>query len=346
MADDVEGDPPRQRPKALLVMSERTCGDLFDDIRWQRLRSLAALDEPARVDAFDDAESLGRLADIEYLITGWGAPVLGPDVLEAAPRLRGVLHTGGSVKNLVTDHFWDRGIVVTSAAEANAIPVAEFTIATILMEAKRVPIYVEGYASTREVAGAWRDQVAPSVTFGGVVGLVGFSRVGRRVAQLLRPFGFEVLVADPYTTTEAVVAAGASLVELDTLMSGSDIVSIHAPELPSTLNLLDARRINSMRPGAVLINTARGSLVDTDALIERCRLGLLRAVLDVTDPEPLPADSPLFGAPGVVLSPHIAGAMHRETLRLADSALDALEALERGQAPGHSVDRSLLNLSA
>lgn len=345
MADDVDGDTSHAHPKALLVMSERTCGDLFDGARWRRLRALVDLDEPARVDVFDD-EVLARLDSVEFLITGWGTPVLDSTVLRAAPRLRGVLHTGGSVKSLVTEHFWDRGIIVTSAAEANAIPVAEFTLATILMEAKRVPVYAAGYASTRDVAGSWRDDIAPSVTFGGVVGLVGFSRVGRRVAELLRPFGFDVVVADPYATPEDVRAAGARLIDLDDLMPLSDIVSIHAPELPSTLNLLNARRIGAMRPGAVLINTARGALVDTEALIERCRLGLLRAVLDVTDPEPLPADSPLFDAPGVVLTPHIAGAMHRETLRLADSALDGLEALVRGSAPRHVVDRSLLGLSA
>lgn len=326
-------------------MSARTCGDLFDEARWARLRALVDLDEPARVDRFDE-DSLGRLADVEFLITGWGAPVLDLNVLRAAPRLRGVLHTGGSVKSLVPEQFWDRGIVVTSAAEANAIPVAEFTLATILLEAKRVPVYTAGYAATREVAGAWRDDVPPSVTFGGVVGLIGFSRVGRRVAELLRPFGFDVLVADPYAAPEDVHAAGARLVDLDQLVALSDIVSIHAPELPSTLKLLDARRIGSLRPGAVLINTARGALIDTDALLDRCRRGLLRAVLDVTDPEPLPADSPLFGAPGVVLTPHIAGAMHRETFRLADSALDGLEALVHGRMPRHAVDRSLLGLSA
>ncbi|WZH35786.1 MAG: hydroxyacid dehydrogenase [Microbacterium enclense] len=345
MADSVDGDTPGERPHALLVMAPRTYDDLFDEARWARLRSLVTLGDPVRVDVFD-RRALERLAQVEYLVTGWGAPRLGPEVLRAAPRLRGILHTGGSVKNLISEDVWDRGIVVTSAAEANAIPVAEFTIAMILLEAKRVPAYIAGYASTRDVAGDWRDGIPPSATFGGVVGIVGFSRVGRRVAALLAPFGFEVLVADPYAAAEEVQAAGGTLVELDALMARSDIVSIHAPELPSTRHLLDARRIASMRPDAVLINTARGSLIDTEALLERCRSGLLRAVLDVTDPEPLPPDSPLFGAPGVVLTPHIAGAMHAETLRLTDSALDGLQTLVRGDAPANRVDRSLLGLSA
>lgn len=345
MADTVDGDTSGERPHALLVMAPRTYADLFDEARWARLRSLVTLGDPTCVDVFD-RRALERLARVEYLITGWGAPHLGSEVLRAAPRLRGILHTGGSVKNLISDDVWDRGIVVTSAAEANAIPVAEFTLAMILLEAKRVPAYIAGYASTRDVAGGWRDGIPPSATFGGVVGIVGFSRVGRRVAALLAPFGFEVLVADPYAAAEEVQAAGAALVELDVLVARSDIVSMHAPELPSTRRLLDARRIASMRPNAVLINTARGSLVDTEALLERCRSGLLRAVLDVTDPEPLPPDSPLFGAPGVALTPHIAGAMHAETLRLTDSALDGLQALVRGEAPANRVDRSLLGLSA
>lgn len=345
MAETVDDDTSRWRPRVLLSMSERTFRDLFDDMRWERLRALAEVAEPARVDTFD-GNGLDHLAGVEFLITGWGTPPLDRRVLSAAPMLRGVLHTGGSVKSLVTEEYWDRGIVVTSAAEANAIPVAEFTLATILMEAKRVPVYVAGYASTRQVAGAWRDSIAPSVTFGGVVGLVGYSRVGRKVAELLQPFGFEVLVADPYATPEAVSAVGAHLMDLDQLMMLSDIVSVHAPELPSTFRLLSAERIASMRAGAVLINTARGSLIDTEAVIERCAAGLLRAVLDVTDPEPLPKDSALFNAPGIVLTPHIAGAMHRETLRLADSALDALQTLVEGEFPGHAVDRSLLGLSA
>ncbi|WP_378144284.1 hydroxyacid dehydrogenase [Cnuibacter sp. UC19_7] len=345
MADTVDGDTSRQRRHALLVMSARTHADLFDDSRVARLRSLVTLGDPARVDVFD-RRALAQLAQVEYLITGWGAPRLGSEVLRAAPRLRAILHTGGSVKNLVTDEVWERGIVVTSAAEANAIPVAEFTLAMILLEAKRVPEYIAGYASTRDVAGDWRDGIASAATFGGVVGLVGFSRVGRRVAALLAPFGFDVLVADPYAAPDEVRAAGAHLVELDALMRRSDIVSVHAPELPSTRRLLNAPRIASMRPNAVLINTARGSLIDTGAVLERCRQGLLRAVLDVTDPEPLPADSPLFGAPGVVLTPHIAGAMHAETLRLTDSTLDGLETLVRGGAPANLVDRSMLGLSA
>ncbi|GAA2229590.1 hydroxyacid dehydrogenase [Herbiconiux moechotypicola] len=341
-ADRVDAD----RPSALLLMNARAFGDLFDPDRLSRLHGLVALGDPVRLDDLRGPDAVARLASTEILVTGWGSPVLGPDVLAAAPGLRAVIHTGGSVKQHVSPAFWDRGILVTSAADANAIPVAEFTLATILLEGKRVASYVEGYRRHREVGGVWRDAIPSAVNFGGTVGIIGLSRVGRRVAELLRPFGLEVLVADPHARHADASAVGARLVELDSMLAASDIVSIHAPELPDTRHLLDARRIALLRPHAVLINTARGSLVDTEALIRRCRLGTLRAILDVTDPEPLPADSVLFDTPGIVLSPHIAGAMHAETGRLADSALDEIERLCRGLPPVHRVEGESLGIIA
>ncbi len=346
MAASDSDDTDERSPSALLLMGARAFTDLFDDARLRRLRQLVHLVDPIRVDDLATDRARARLADAEYLLTGWGGPALDAEVLGAAPRLRGVVHTGGSVKHLVSPELWERGIIVTSAADANAIPVAEFTLAMILLEAKRAPSYIEGYDRSREVAGAWRDAIPPAVTFGGTVGIVGLSRVGRRVAELLRPFDLEVLVADPHIDRAVSASVGARLAVLDDLMSASDVVTIHAPELPETRHLIDARRLGMLRPGAVLINTARGSLVDTDALIARCRGGLMRAVLDVTDPEPLPADSPLFDTPGIVLSPHIAGAMHAETLRLTDSALDDLEALVTGRVPRHRVDAASLGVIA
>src|SRR5690606_18262403 len=137
------------------------------------------------------------------------------------------------------------------------------TLATILLEGKRAASYIDGYRRHRELGGAWRDAIPSAVNFGGTVGIIGLSRVGRRVAELLRPFELEVLVADPHASAADVAAVGAHLVDLDSLLSASDIVSVHAPELPDTYHLLDARRIALLRPDAVVINTARGTLIDT-----------------------------------------------------------------------------------
>lgn len=334
------------RPTTLVAMGASAFADLFDAPRLARLREIATVAEPLRVDDLSTPESHARLQNAEVLVTGWGGPQLGPDVLAAAPRLRAVLHAGGSVKGHVSQAFWDAGVLVTSAAEANAIPVAEFTLATILLEAKRAPSYVDGYAAHRDVGGAWRDGIAPSVTFGGTVGIIGLSRVGRRVAELLRPFDLEVLAADPFHDARGAALVGARLTGLDDLLAQSDVVTIHAPALPETRHLLDARRLALMRPDTVLVNTARGSIVDTDALIARCRQGTMRAVLDVTDPEPLPADHPLFDTPGIVLSPHIAGAMSAETHRLADAVLEELLRIGQDRPPLHRVDRASLSFIA
>ncbi|GAA5206145.1 hydroxyacid dehydrogenase [Microbacterium kyungheense] len=338
--------PDIARPTALLAMSRASFEDLFDPPRLARLRSTVRLAQPARLEELGSEEAITRLHDIEILVTGWGTPRLGPDVIAAAPRLRAVVHAGGSVKGHVSQEFWDAGVLVTSAAEANAVPVAEFTVATILLEGKRAARYAEGYAQERTIDGRWRDRIAPTVNFGGTVGIVGLSRVGRRVAALLRQFDLEVLASDPLVDARQAALLGAELVDLDDLLRRSDIVTLHAPELPETRHLLDARRLSLLREGAVVVNTARGPLIDGEALVARCRAGVLRAILDVTDPEPLPPDSVLFTTPGVVLTPHIAGAMDAETHRLADAVLDELERIAQGRPPRHPVDRRSLEFIA
>jgi len=172
-----------------------------------------------------------------------------------------------------------------------------------------------------------------------VVGIVGASHVGRRVLELLRPFDFEVLVADPYLSTADAAALGARLVELDALIAASDLVSLHAPALPETHELIDRRRLALMRDGAVLINTARGCLVDGAALEAELVSGRIDAVIDTTEPEVLPADSPLYELPNVCLTPHIAGAMGTETLRLATLAIDEIERYTQGQPFRYPVRR-------
>src|SRR5207247_759801 len=136
---------------------------------------------------------------------------------------------------------------------------------------------------------------------GRTVGVIGASRIGRLVLPMLVANGFRVLLADPTLTVEDARAMNPSveLVELDELLVRSDVVSVHAPSLPETRHLLDDRRLGLLRDGAVLINTARGALVDTEALTRHCAAGRIDAFLDVTDPEPLPAGHPLFALPNV-----------------------------------------------
>jgi phosphoglycerate dehydrogenase-like enzyme len=173
--------------------------------------------------------------------------------------------------------------------------------------------------------------------FGKTVGIVGASRIGRRVIELLRPFQLDVLVSDPYLDADAARRLGVDRRELDELLAASDVVSLHAPALPSTRHMIDARRLALLRDGATLINTARGSLVDQDALVAELASGRIDAVLDVTEPEVLPPDSPLYELPNVVLTPHIAGALGVELRRLGDAAIDEIERYAAGEPFAHQV---------
>jgi phosphoglycerate dehydrogenase-like enzyme len=225
---------------------------------------------------------------------------------------------------------------VAGGAAANAVAVAEYTLAAILFAGKRVPHYA---ALQRQrpgdpgVYGALRVRGNHRRT----VGVVGLSRTGRKVLDLLRPFELTALVTDPYATPATAEEYGARLVGLDDLLGAADTVTLHVPELPETRHLLDARRLALLPDGATVINTARGSVVDTAALTAECVSGRLDAVLDVTDPEPLPADSPLYRLPNVLLTPHVAGAMDGETRRIGALTVAELGRYLRGEPLRHRV---------
>jgi phosphoglycerate dehydrogenase-like enzyme len=294
---------------------------------------------PDLPDRLFDGARLSEIAELvpleraEVVLSGWGCPPLDAALLERAPALRAVVHAAGGVKGHVTDACWDRGLLVSTAAGANAEPVAEYTLARILLAGKAAGRMAHAYRMRRAAI----DLISefPDVgNLGKTVGIVGASRIGRRVIELLQPFDLHVLVNDPYVDGS---------VELDELLAVSDVVSLHAPSLPSTRHMLDARRLALLRDGATLINTARGALIDPDALVAELVTGRIDAVIDVTEPEVLPPDSPLYHLPNVVLTPHIAGALGVEVRRLGDSALDELARLARGEPFAHPVTRADLD---
>ncbi|MFC8704447.1 hydroxyacid dehydrogenase [Streptomyces anulatus] len=310
-------------PTALLAMGPGIAEQLFG--ARQRARLTALVDTDPGLVAYrltDPAPEVARaLAGAELLITCWGAPPLTAEVLAAAPRLRAVVHAAGSVKHHITPACWERGLRVTSAAAANALPVAEYTLAAILLAGKDVLPAARRYRELR-APHDWRAELAGHGNYRRCVGIVGASRIGRRVIELLRPFDLEVLLFDPYVDAGTAARLGAEQVGLDELCARSRIVSVHAPELPATRHMIGAAQLAAMPDGATLINTSRGSLIDGDALLPELVSGRLNAVLDVTEPEVPPASSPLYDLPNVLLTPHVAGSLGDEIHRLADFALD------------------------
>jgi phosphoglycerate dehydrogenase-like enzyme len=315
----------------LLAMRPDVVSVAFPPRVMARLLEVADLDPTLAVTDFVDPALGDTLAEAEVLVSGWGCPPIDARVLEAAPRLRAVVHAAGSVKGHMSDLVWRRGIAVSSAAAVNAYPVAQYTLAMILLSGKRAFDQARQYVLTGEHDEALARECGNE---GRTVGVIGASRIGRLVLPMLAEQGFRTLVSDP--TLDARQAAqltpdaATELVELDTLLHRSDIVSIHAPMLPATRHLLNARRLGLLRDGATLINTARGALVDTVALTEHCAAGRIYAVLDVTDPEPLPLRHPLLNLPNVLVTPHIAGALGNEVARLGRFAVDEVTRLASG----------------
>ena len=326
------------RPTVALAMVPLLTAEVFDDDSKTRLGSVADVLDFEPLTAFEDARAAELLPRTEILLTGWGCPPITPNALDKAPRLRAVVHAAGTVKDHVPEACWDRGLLVTSAAAANALPVAEYTLAAILFANKRAFPIQRRYAELREFR--WWPMEFPGLgNYAKVIGIVGASFVGRRVIELLRPFDFEIIVFDPFLSEKDAVALGVRKVDLDELMRQADIVSLHAPALPATREMISRELLAQMKNGATLINTARGWIVDGAALTDALVAGRIYAVIDTTEPEILPAESPLYDLPNVFLTPHIAGAMGSETRRLGGLAVDEIERYARGEPFKYVVRR-------
>lgn len=323
------------------------------DVR-ARIQEIAPL-TPGVLTEFDSPGARAALESAEVMLTCWEAPRVTADVLDAAPSLRAIIHSAGTVKGLVGPAVWERGIRVSSAADANAVPVAEYTLAQILLAGKRVLESSHNYA-TRGGAALRPDLAAPapdadprSVPYGNYgqrVGIVGASRVGRLVIGLLQHFDMEVGCYDPITADTEIEAIGARPMALNDLLAWADVVSVHAPLLESTVDLIGARELALMRRDALLVNTARAPIVNQQALEAELTSGRLRAVLDVTDPEPLPENSPLWRLPNVTVTPHIAGAQGTDVRRLVESAIEEVRRYYAGEPFAHEVTEQVERMSA
>ncbi|MEV0317935.1 hydroxyacid dehydrogenase [Streptomyces sp. NPDC050658] len=296
------------------------------DIR-ERLGRCVELAPVLLTGSLTGADARAVLAETEILVTGWNCPPVTAEVLAHAPRLKALVHAAGSVKPVVTDALWDRGVVVSSAADANAGPVVAYTLAAITFAAKGALPTAAGYSA------GWPPFTGRTGSDARTVGVIGASRIGRGVIAGLRASdaALRVLLTDPYVTEEEAAGLGAELVELSELCRSSSIVSVHAPQLPETRGMLSAEMLKLIPDGGTVVNTARGSLLDTEALAAECATGRLDAFLDVTDPEPLPPGHPLLTLPNVLVTPHIAGAQGSEVRRLGEYAVGEVERFVAGE---------------
>ena len=301
------------------------------------LRALAPVQVAPTPDDLLADDTRGLLADTEVLLTGWGSDLVDAWVLAAAPRLRAVVHTAGSVPPVVTRDVYARRVLVSSQAWANALAVAEYAVAMILLSAKGVHRMQGRYLAAKGGVDV-HAELAGFGTYETQVGIIGASAIGRRVIELLAPFDLTVVLSDPTVGVDEAESLGVTLMSLAELMRTSRVVSLHAPLLDSTVGMIGGRELAALPDGATFINTARGALVDEDVLVRELQSGRIDAVLDVTRPEPPVADSPLWTLPNVLLTPHVAGSAGNELGRMGSSAAREVARVLRGERLHHAVD--------
>ena len=305
------------------------------DVWAPAVREVVRRTAPAELDlhfaaSYDDAEQMALVEGAEVILAGWAA-VTAP-MLAHAKKLRFIEKWGIGVDRIDVEAARRKGIPLAITAGSNAGPVAELTIGLMLGVYRRL---AQVDAALRR--GIWLKAEMREIGYqiaGKTVGLVGFGNIGRKVAQRLRGFECRVGYFDARRADEATATAlGASYVPLERLLAESDIVSLHAPFTPQTGKMIDAAAIAKMKHGAVLINTARGELVDERALYDALVAGKLRgAGLDAFDPEPPSPDNPLLKLDQVIATPHTGGAVFDNVENVTRHAIGNILRFLRGEA--------------
>ncbi len=330
------------KPKALYILGEENYERVYGVSDRDKIAELVELIAPPQT-----PESVKKnpelLHDIEIILSSWGAPNIDAEFLEHARKLEIVFYGAGSIKGIVSDAFWDRGVKICGAWGANGITVAEYTLSQILWGLK----LGHRYARQTTAPERWGHHLPVFGAYGSTVGIISLGAIGSRVCELLRNFELEVIAYDPYVSAERARELNVELVELAEIFSRSAVVSLHTPNLPETQNMLKGRHFASMRENATFIDTGRGAVIDEPAMIEVLQKRPdITAVLDVTDPEPPAPDSPLWTLENVVLTPHIAGAVGLECQRMGRFMREELERYLNGEALAWQITREKAKIMA
>jgi phosphoglycerate dehydrogenase-like enzyme len=312
---------------------------LFSEAAQARLHAVAQV----RLNESDrnwTSEELARhIGGFDMAITGWGTPIFDAEVMAAADRLRLIAHSAGSIKRMLPTHVFDSEVQVTHAAAAIAPAVAEMTVLLILLALRQV--HVQDRLLRAGVP--WNEAKYIGQELAGQrVGVVGAGHTGRNVMRLLRAWGAEVWVADPYLEDRRAVELGVTRVPLDELFANCAIVTMQAPPTDETYRMITARHLAALPDGAIFVNTARSHTVDNTALLAELQSGRIRAALDVFDEEPLPADSPFLQLENVIVTPHTAGASQQARLRQGAVIVEEIERFVQGEALRYAVTGDML----
>ncbi|MDC7235373.1 MAG: hydroxyacid dehydrogenase [Spirochaetales bacterium] len=295
-------------------------------------------------------EALARpdlLMKVNFIFSGWDSCILDETFLASAPELKAVFYGAGSVRDIVTPAFWNSGIPLTTAYAANAVPVAEFTFAQIIMALKKGQYLTRLCRENKR----WEDQVPLTqiipACYGSTVGLVSLGMIGSRVLDFLQSLDVKILVYDIVRNEDLASEKNFEYVSLETIFSSSDVVSLHTANLPSPRKMISAGLLASMKKGAALINTARGAIIDEEGMIAVLKNRPdLEAYLDVLTQDPPEADNPLLFMPNVYITPHIAGSMQTECRRMGQMAVEECRRFLAGEKPLWPVTEKMMETMA
>ena len=291
-----------------------------------QLRALGDVAINPHARQFTREELTGELADTDILITHWGALQMTEELLSAAPRLKLLAHGAGTVAHIASEAFYERGVPVISANSVMAGYVAESVLAYILSALHRIPVMDRTMHE-----GKWQRLHSEVKSLSdGEIGLIGLGTVGRNLLNYLRPFRVKVLVYDPYLKENALNAWDfAHACSFEEAMS-RPVVSIHAAQTPETFHMIDEKALRLMPDGGLLVNTARGSLVDTEALMKELNSGRISAALDVFEQEgPGNAPGALMAYENALLQPHMAASA--VTYQMTQAVIDDIRRFLAGQ---------------
>lgn len=326
--------------KITVLVNKEKRESVFSEKYYERIRRSGDLKIYDRDDFSDMDYVIEFVRGTEVLITSWSSPVLDEKILDVCPDLKAVIHAAGSIKPILSDTFIDRKIRITNSAVALGEGVAETALGFAISACKG--FYTLGQDTRNKL---WNENRTSRVTdfYDITVGVIGGGFVGRHFIKLLQNFNVDILLYDPTLSEKQVRELGAEKAELEELLKVSDVISVHAPSIPETDNMLNKDNLKLIKDGAVLINTARGSIIEESALIEELEKNRFFACIDVTNPEPPAEDNRLRFLDNVVLTPHIAGAVTNGLKRVAKHVCEELERLENGEKMRTEVDLNQLH---
>lgn len=319
------------------------CVFLLDKNNFERIYSKEVInkisDKIEIIGRFESVDEIPEGSDINIVFSGWGGVPINKKAIDKMPNLKLVLYGAGTIKKIQSEEMRDKGIRISSASQANAIPVAQYTTSLI-------QLLLKDFFRLSKISKNIRNNKLDVYNlnkgfYNRNIGIISYSNIGKRVIENIQKLSNNnIFVYDPYYSEEYLKEKGLIKSTLQDIFSNCDVVSLHSPLIKETEYMIGYEHFSSMKENASFINTARGKIIKTDELIRAfTERKDLMAILDVTDPEPLEDNSPLYDMDNIILSPHIAGSLGNETYLMGESMYDELIRFLNGEELEYEITK-------